>query len=62
MSSKFEGLGYRNTLKLLRNISISDPQVSLNRLGCAKKKITEMQSIDVEGHSIWLFICVTISL
>ena len=47
--------------KLLRIISMSDPQISFNRLGCAKK-MTEMRSIAVEGHRVWLCICVTISL
>ena len=33
----FEELGYKDTQKLLRIISISDPQIIFNRLGCAKK-------------------------
>ena len=42
----FEVLGYKNTQKLLRIISISDPQISFNRLGCAKK-MKEKRSIAV---------------
>ena len=58
---KFEVLGYKNTKKLLRSIFISDPQINLNRLGCAKK-MTEMRSIAVEGHRVWLCICMIFSL
>ena len=58
---KFEVLGYKNKQTILRIISISDPQISFNRLGCAKK-MTEIRSIAVECHRVWLCICVTISL
>ena len=34
---KFEVLGYQNTKRLLSIMSISDPQIILNRLGCVKK-------------------------
>ena len=34
---KFEVLGYQNTKKWLNTMSISDPQIHLNRLGCVKK-------------------------
>ena len=51
--------------KFLHILSISDPQISLNRLGCAKK-MTEMRSIAVEGHCVWLgtyahiYVCVCV--
>ena len=57
---KFEVLGYKNTQKVLRAISISDPQISLNRLGCAKKN-DRNEMIALEGHRVWLCICVTIT-
>ena len=41
MSSKV--LGSQNTKKLLSIMSISDPQINLNRLGSVKK-MTEMRS------------------
>ena len=58
----FEVLGYENTQKLLRIISISYPQISFNRLWCAavRKKNTEMRSIAVEGNRVEQCICVTI--
>ena len=34
--AKFEVLGYKNMQRFLRIISISDPQISLNRLGARK--------------------------
>ena len=37
MSIKFEVLGYQNTKKWLNIMSMSDPQINLNRLGCVKK-------------------------
>ena len=37
--AKFEVLGSQNTNKLLNIMSISDPQITLNRLGCVKQKI-----------------------
>ena len=46
---------------LLRIMSISDPQISLNRLGYAKK-MTEIRSIAVWGHRVWLCICENIPL
>ena len=49
MSSKVYSIGYKNTQKLLRIISISDPQISLNRLGRAKK-MTELRTIAVRGR------------
>ena len=58
---KFEGFCYNDKQNLLRILSISDPQVSLNRLGCAKK-MTELRSIAVWGHRVSLYICLTISL
>ena len=40
---KFEVLGSQNMKKILSIMSISDPQITLNRLGCMKK-MTEMIS------------------
>ena len=40
---KFEVLGYQNTKNWLNIMSMSDPQINLNRLGCVKK-LTEMRS------------------
>ena len=46
---KFEVLGYQNTKKL-NIMSMSDPQIYLNRLGSVKK-MTEMRPI-VEDHRV----------
>ena len=55
---KFEVLGYKNTQTLLHIAFISSPQTSLNMFGCAKK-MTEMRY--VEGHCVWLWICMNFS-
>ena len=47
--------------RLLGIIFLSDPQINLNRLGCAKKR-TEMRSKVWWAIAFWLCICMIISL
>ena len=42
---KFEVLGYQNTKKWLNIMSLSDPQINLNRLGCVKNDRNEINSV-----------------
>ena len=46
----FEVLGYKNTQKLLCILSISDPQISLNGLGCVKNDRNEFNSCGGPSH------------
>ena len=47
---KFEVLGYQNKKEWLNIMSMSDPQINLNRFGCVKKKKkNDRNEINSEG-------------
>ena len=59
---KFEVLGYKNTQKIIAyHIHIRSTD-QFKQVGVRETKMTEMRSIAVEGHHVWLCICVLTGL